>query len=291
MIKDDRVISDCCGQLDEEATAELTRLRQALYAEEAKNEELTVNYETAKDLLIGKARQNKALQSQQAKDPKAHPHYRVAMRVLTEWKRLCAPRAKELNGPRLKNVLARMDHGYTEDDLMKCVRGYARYPFVVDGRRVPVGPADKRYVDAELIFRDAKRVDAGIAMDENGGAGGSQRRPDMGLPPSVLGALDWRTVQRANYKMLKAALTREFGSGLLEDGYMVPFLAFPCPRCHPEAAASNKRTAIEDALATTPLTLELHDPGGTYLVRCSQCGLDEGLLLRALKDPVGLAVV
>jgi hypothetical protein len=109
------------------------------------------------------------LRSEQRRE-QPDPRTDEALEILRYWKALCAPRTRELNGPRLKNCLARLnghkdqDDGYSAEELKECVRGYAFRPYVVNGCRVAQGTPDQRYVDAELVFRDAKHVDQGIML-------------------------------------------------------------------------------------------------------------------------------
>jgi len=91
------------------------------------------------------------------------PEYEDAMEVARYWRDTIRPTAKELNGPRLINTIARLKH-YTAEDLKKSIWGYYCCPYVHEGERVPVGPEKARYDDLELIMRDAKHVEKGIEI-------------------------------------------------------------------------------------------------------------------------------
>jgi hypothetical protein len=104
------------------------------------------------------------LQSERAHSPTADPLYEEAMEVLAFWRARCAPHTRELNGKRLEKALARLHGGYDRFELMRAVFGYSRKPYVIMGRRMERGLRQQWHADAELIFRDAKHVDAGIAI-------------------------------------------------------------------------------------------------------------------------------
>ena len=116
------------------------------------------------DELAAKRRRIGNLEGDRKRKPQLDPLYQKAMEVLEYWRERLAPRTKELNGVRLEKVLARLHGGYDVGELMLCVLGYASKPFVTRFGRSATGQPNERHVDAELIFRDAKHVDAGIAM-------------------------------------------------------------------------------------------------------------------------------
>jgi putative DNA primase/helicase len=107
------------------------------------------------------------LQKEEAERILNSKFYEPACRVLDKWKELCHPTATEVRNPsgeRMKNVIARFKGDYTEEQLIQCVIGYSHFSYVVSARRTPHGTPAQRRVDAELIFRDPKRVDQGIAL-------------------------------------------------------------------------------------------------------------------------------
>lgn len=114
--------------------------------------------------LRSKRAQIKQLRREQDRALKSNAHYDDAMMVLRRWKSKLSPNARELGGKRLEQVIARLTGGYSPDDLMRAVDGYAFKPFVVDRRRAREGGREDWHADAELIFRDPQKVDAGIRL-------------------------------------------------------------------------------------------------------------------------------
>lgn len=221
---------------------------------------------TQKELAIARATISR-MRGDQASRQKQNPHHDEAMEVLEHWRQLCAPRTRELNGTRLKNCLDRLDHGYTVEDLKASVEGYAAFPFVVEGRRSPHGSKRQRYIDAELIFRDAKHVDAGLNLrppdGENGYVGVTPN-----LPPSLLAGIHWKRVQRANQAAMIRFLEERFGPGIRDDGWFYS----RCPRCESPG----------DTIRMPSLTRNL-----PWLVECFHCGLkDEHLLGMMARESV-----
>jgi predicted Rdx family selenoprotein len=108
------------------------------------------------------------LRGEQLDKRKSDPRFEDAQAILELWRELLSPKARDLNGKRLENVLARLKKtphskdGYVVEELMWSIRGYALKPYVVNGRRTATGTADDWHADAELIFRDAGKVDQGI---------------------------------------------------------------------------------------------------------------------------------
>lgn len=119
--------------------------------------------------LRGKRTKISRLQGDALDKLTASPHYQVARRVLAQWRRACMPNAREIESERrLRPVINRLEGGYDEHTLNLANLGYSKYPYVVEGRRQASGPADRKFVDAELIFRDAKHVDQGLRLWERG---------------------------------------------------------------------------------------------------------------------------
>jgi hypothetical protein len=116
--------------------------------------------------LGNKVAQNSRLKGERLKKYREKPQYKIACRVLQNWKDVCMPTAREIeSGDRLVNVMARLAGGFTEDELKRSVYGYSLKPYVVPpGVRATVGLADQWRADAELIFRDPQRVQQGIAI-------------------------------------------------------------------------------------------------------------------------------
>jgi hypothetical protein len=111
--------------------------------------------------------ENKRLRKEQSQRLRSHDRYPEAKLVLRHWQEVVAPSARELDSDRrLEPVIARLVGGHTVEELCRCADGYALKPYVVGGRRTHEGPKDDWRADADLIFRDAKRVAAGLAIAE-----------------------------------------------------------------------------------------------------------------------------
>ena len=147
-----------CGQPNELAAARIATL-------EEQNALLRENVALLSAEHVSELAQKKRLKGKQDQQRRSDPHYADAMVVLEHWKATCYPQARELGGRRLDNVLARLK-AYRVDDLKRACDGYALKPYVVNGRRSHQGPRDSWYADAELIFREAKKVDEGIRIAE-----------------------------------------------------------------------------------------------------------------------------
>jgi len=241
-VRDELVACRECGCVHQEATELVARLRADIRNLEAD--------------LRGKRSRLAEMRGQQAAQAQGSPEAAVANQILLEWRRVLAPKTRELNGARLEKTLARLRGGYTADQLRQCIAGYARRPYVIgNGRRSPVGKPSERRVDAELIFRDAQHVDTGIALELD--------ESSDWLPLEAVERVPWRRVQQANRRVIVAALERQFGGGL-DDG---AFMAWPCPRCDNHPAA----------------TLQVAPVGYSWLAACSSCGLTEDLLLGAVR--------
>jgi len=195
----------------------------------------------------------KRLQSEQDQQLRASRHFAAAMRVLETWRALCAPAARELGGRRLELVIARLNAQHSEQELTEAVVGYARLPFIVDRRRSPHGTKAQWFADADLVFRDAKHVEAGIRM--------AGQDVVEGIPEALLAVIPWRRVRAANRRAIIAMLRKRFGGGLEDNGY----LNWPCPRCDNHPTCS---------LRIAPVDI------GT--MECFACGLGETQLIQML---------
>jgi hypothetical protein len=234
-----------CGCVNAQATDLVARLRADIGNLEAD--------------LRGKRARLSEMRAEQSAEAESKPEAELALAILTEWKELCAPYTRELGGKRLETTIARLRGGYTAEQLRQCVQGYARRPYVVGrGTRSPVGSPSQRRIDATLIFRDAKHVDAGIALELELGNHGNGR-----IPLDAIERVPWRHVQAANRRVIVHSLEREFGGGYDEGN---GFTSWPCPRC--QNAPS--------------LTLRIAPLGMSYLAECGACGLAEQQLLEAI---------
>lgn len=96
---------------------------------------------------------------------KNDPRYDDAMHVLGYWRETCFSGARELGGKRLENCMARLKGGYTVAELKRSIDGYSLKPYISKGGgRSHEGHQDAWHADAELIFRNPGKVDAGIRI-------------------------------------------------------------------------------------------------------------------------------
>lgn len=152
-------ICGACGTVNDRAQARVATLEQMLdtLREDVGNLERELR---SKRATISRMR---AEQDRRVKESK---HYTTAKGVLTYWRDRCSPGAKELGGKRLEHVIARLEAGYSDTDLKRCIDGYALKPYVVNRQRSHEGTREDWFADAELIFRDAQKVDQGIRIAE-----------------------------------------------------------------------------------------------------------------------------
>ena len=238
------IYCEACGVVNETATALLADAHQHIDGLE-------------RDLRSKRATISR-LENSKADRLQGSKNVEKARQVLLHWQATCAPKAKEIESEdRLGNVLARLAGGFTVDELKLCADGYAKRPYVVNGKRSANGKPTERHVDAELIYRDPKRVQAGIALAE----APAVTVADLGDWQRI----DWRKVRRANHREIIRALTEMYGKPAVEDGILTPAVRTTCPRCD-----------------GTLLVYEPDDAGASML-RCS-CGLDEAMFFRALRE-------
>jgi len=142
------VFCEACGTVNETATEQVATLQEAVtnLGLEVSRKQSRVN----------------ALRREQAEA--RPPEYDQAIEVAEFWRENLSPRARELNGPRLEKVIARLRAGYTVEELKHSLWGYRCRPNLKEGRRVREG--GKRYVDLELLMRDEKHVQIGIEIAE-----------------------------------------------------------------------------------------------------------------------------
>jgi hypothetical protein len=251
---------EVCGLVNATATARLQELEGDL-----------TNAELDKRKL---RRRVATLEGERGRLMQADKHYKSAQGVLNLWRELCAPGAKEpYSETRMKPLLARLHAGYTVGDLVEAIQGYARFPYVVRGRRVAFGHATDRVVDAEFIFRNAQHVDRGRMM----------ARSDLTDAPvaPVVAKVPWRKVWEENRRLVLAALEQHFegAQGLMSSGQ--GYRAWPCPFCIQE----NRYEPGHE-----PLTLQVVEGSqpGARIASCSVCGLTEDRILASIIDYEGL---
>jgi len=224
--------------------------------------ELTNDLNLAETDLRRARRARSRLEGERAYALTAHPLYPKAEQVLTGWQDICMPTAREpFSETRVKPVLKRLEF-FSPEELLTCCQGYARYPFLVHGRRSAYGHEVDRFVEAEFIFRKPQHVQRGIQM---------ANAEDHGVPVAVLAKVSWRKVWLANRHLIIQALRRHWGHDGIEGSYRD--LLWPCPFC-----------VGEDPDRATSLTLAVYNEPGLKLAECSMCGMTEDRLLRAVLD-------
>jgi hypothetical protein len=247
--EDGTVACTACGTVHVEATDLLLQLRDDLGNVERD--------------LRAKRSAIKRLQADQAAALRGNRHYEAAKRVLLRWQELCAPAARELEGKgRLDNVIARMNAGHDEEMLVQCIEGYAKFPYVVDGKRSSKGTPKDWHADAELIFRTPKNVANGIRY---------ARQQEVELPNAIMAQLPWQRVKELNRKLIEDKLTALFGKPLI-TGSLVTVKEWPCPRC----VAKDP-----EAVHTTSFRM-----GNTEqrLGECWKCGLTDEVLVTRIAN-------
>jgi hypothetical protein len=162
-------VSDFAAFRISELAQELDLAKDRVRVLEVQVATLEEDNDTLAQLMLGAKSEVKRLRKEQDQALRRHKRYAdgSATAVLEYWHKVVSPSAREVESPRrLRPVLDRLDGGYTVEELCRCCDGYALKPYVVNGKRTHEGPKDDWRADAELVFRDAKRVDAGLAIAE-----------------------------------------------------------------------------------------------------------------------------
>jgi len=221
-----------------------------------------VDLANAEGELRTKRAQIKRLQGEAMQAMRQSPRYPIAMRVLTRWRERCAPSAKELEGKRLENCLARLRR-YSEDDLDTAVEGYARFPFVVNKQRSPMGTPAQWFADAELIFRSGGHVNTGMRLAQDQVAQ---------IPPFLLEQIPWQRVRQLNRAVIVRFLTWHFGAAPMQlDGN--EYLSSACPRC-----------CSKESLEMPLRIFRADSTWATHVAECWRCGYTEAQLLGLIKE-------
>jgi len=80
--------------------------------------------------------------------------------VFAEWQRLLGhPGAKMPTDGSRWPVIRRALRSHTVQECIEALEGLALKPYVVNGKRMPSGPAAKRYDDVDHALGDEKRID------------------------------------------------------------------------------------------------------------------------------------
>lgn len=245
-----------CGGVNDGATNLLRDLQETV--------------ETLKDELAQKLRKIKALQRDGDANLRNSIHYKPAMRVLEHWQSICHPDARELEGDRLRKVIGRLTgkpKPFSEEQLKLAVMGYAQFPYVVDGKRMAQGSPSQRFIDAELIFRDAKHVDQGLALADE-----SRYRALRPMAGANMALVPWRQVRRANHREIVKWLDIYHGPAIVDDDGISVRTMYHCPNQegdhHPDS------TSLQVANA---------DARVDWLVAC-HCGMNDEKLLTLIRE-------
>ena len=153
----DPVVCPECGSVLEQMTAQIERLQELIEYERGRRERCETE-------LDRKRAQITRMTRQQDQDVLEGPRRKEANEVLEYWRKTCMPKAKTLNGDRLKNVTARLKEGFSVAELQRCAWGYAQQPYVTNVGRCEVGLPKQRFVDAELIYRSEQHVERGLSL-------------------------------------------------------------------------------------------------------------------------------
>jgi hypothetical protein len=258
VIENERIVCQGCGTYDTQAT-ELLR-------------DTIDDLEVAKDDCVKKGRQIKRLQRDRARQVETDSRYGDSVTVLEYWQDVCAPNAREpLSESRVKPVLARLHGGYGVTELLKCADGYARFPYLVRGRRCAFGHETDRFVEAEFIYRKAQNVDRGITL--------AAAPETINVPPAALAKVPWNKIWHENKRLIEAALKRRYGGGI-PSGYGGGEWKWPCPFCQQQNPTPEGEVE--------PCTLTVYPRVGERIAECNLCGLTDIRLLTAITDVEGL---
>lgn len=164
---DQLVIDPTTGEvLDQQsAQAELDRLRR-------ENDELRAQLARAEEQLVlteRELRQKRArisrLEGKRARDWRNSPLAGQIQEVFDAWREWCHHPRAVLDGKRAELIAQRLDE-FGSEQLIDAIRGYAAFPYVVEGRRRREGRRDQRYDQLELIMRSAAHVERGLRLAE-----------------------------------------------------------------------------------------------------------------------------
>lgn len=251
MSEDVLIACEGCGEVHERASKLIAELRAA-----------NVSLGT---VLGRKDARITELEGHATQGMRTSKHIKQASEVLTYWQKVVMPTAREpMSDDRLERVQARLAGGFTVDELKKCADGYAKRPYVVDGKRMSTGRRSEWQADAELIYRTPKHVEKGMALAD-------LARPEA--EPTDIGHLDWRKVRDANFRTIMQAL-RAAGLEPYENyfgnlgGYRGEWIC-ECPKCKGK--------------------LYIYEPSSNLsadrgLLSCQDCGIDERIFFAALRE-------
>jgi hypothetical protein len=98
------------------------------------------------------------MRKEQTRSQTAHPDNDKAERVFDYWRSRLMPDAREFNGKRWKAVIARLEAGFTVDELKKAIDGCVHRQYVTERGRSSKGTPSQRQVELELICREEANV-------------------------------------------------------------------------------------------------------------------------------------
>lgn len=248
-----------CGVVDDHGTALLAQAKADI-----KNLEIE---------LRAKRSQISKLRNEQYEKLRKSKFFEDAMRVLTYWQRELQPTARELDSEeRLGKTIARLNGGRSVEELMWCIDGYAKFPYVVpNGGRSEVGSPSQWYGGIETIFLNDSRVEQGLRLRlrEQGIRRLAPERPEF---------LDWHQVRKQNYLFILQTLQGIPPLDAWEDP-LEGVWHFNCPKCWQRFKAG-----LEMDFGT--MTLHPVTDFTIRLVKCSKCNVDDATLLTALAKRV-----
>lgn len=237
-----------CGSVNEPATQLLEQVREQLALAERD--------------LRAKRSQIAALRAEQDEAYSSRPQFADAVTVLTYWREKIMPGAREIrSGDRMGHTIARLRGAagskYTKEDLLVCVDGYAKFPYVTRRGRAGSGlPAEWR-ADAELIFRSPRHVDDGMRL----------AKEQVYYAPEALSFVPWQSARLANRVVIYEWLAAHGDRMAVLPNEVV---AYACPfddcegHMHVNGVESSGRVAL-----------------------CTTCNRDETtLLVHVQKNPV-----
>jgi hypothetical protein len=247
-MRDDLVACHSCGEINAEASERIEVLEGDLTRTER--------------AMRGLRRVIATLEGERGRKLESDPKYPQAKEVLTSWKTLCMPTAREpYSETRIKPALARLHGGYTVPDLRSACQGYARFPYIVRHRRTAFGQPTDRMVEAEFIFRNPANVDRGIAM-VNADINSDQ-------VPGHVAKVPWSVVWAQNQRLVIAAMRKYHQHGGRQPTPQT--CEWPCPWCQ----RSQRSGVMVVQLATHPRGQIAH---------CDTCQKTENDVLKAILD-------
>jgi hypothetical protein len=168
--------------------------------------ELETKEDNLRDLEIAlRAERSKVsrLRGERDKQKSSEPLLPQAEEVFIYWQEKLAPQAREFSGKRFDNVIARLKHGATVEELKEAIDGCAKLPYVDNNGRKATGRPSERQADLELICR----TEAHVTRFR------SYAQPEPGPAPTAKGDL----IPPARVRQLRTAIWRRSILGRLNE--------------------------------------------------------------------------